>query len=81
MGLIFSHVCRCSSFNQDLSKWDVENVHYGYVYAQSFNQDLSAWDVSSGTDFRMMFTEQDTLIKISNWDVSNGLQFGSMFIE
>ena len=41
-----------SSFNQDISSWDVSSVtdmEGMFVKATSFNQDLSSWDVSSVT--------------------------------
>ena len=41
---------KASSFNQDLSDWDVSNVElmrFMFYYASSFNQDLSDWDVSN----------------------------------
>merc|ERR1719269_369579 len=47
-----------SSFNGDLSKWDVSSVitMFGMFYgASSFNGDLSKWDVSSVTTMRYMF--------------------------
>ena len=42
-----------SSFNQDLSEWDVSNVvniKNAFCSASSFNQDVSGWDVSNVTD-------------------------------
>ena len=39
-----------SSFNQDISHWDVSSVidmSFMFTGASAFNQDLSAWDVSS----------------------------------
>ena len=41
-----------TSFNGDLSSWDVSNVNYMasmFYGATSFNSDLSSWDVSSIT--------------------------------
>ena len=55
MGGIFSYA---STFNQDLSKWDVSaatNMVYMFSDASAFNQDLSKWDVSAVTDMKFMF--------------------------
>jgi surface protein len=47
-----------SSFNQNLSNWDVSNVinmQGMFTDATAFNQNLSAWDVSSVTNMDNMF--------------------------
>eukprot|EP00978_Attheya_sp_CCMP212_P029137 scaffold102517_cov89-Attheya_sp.AAC.2 len=48
-----------SSFNQDLSAWDVSSVKAMQSMfrcsASAFNQNLSAWNVSSVTDMQQMF--------------------------
>ena len=46
-----------SSFNQDLSAWDVSNVTNMSLcfHVGNFNQDLSAWDVSNVTTMSEMF--------------------------
>jgi surface protein len=47
-----------TSFNQDLSNWDVSsvaNMRYMFYRADSFDQDISDWDVSSVTDMGSMF--------------------------
>ena len=44
---------KCSSFNQDISKWDVSNVidmRRMFCNATSFNQDIGEWDVGNVTD-------------------------------
>ena len=40
-----------TSFNQDISSWDVSNVtDMGGMFGNSsFNQDISSWDVSNVT--------------------------------
>ena len=47
MGAMFMNA---SSFNQDISNWDVSGVGEAaatFVNATSFNQDLSSWDVGN----------------------------------
>ena len=47
-----------STFNRDLSKWDVSavtNMAAVFSGASTFNQDLSKWDVSKVTDMENMF--------------------------
>lgn len=49
MRQMFSYL---SSFNSDISDWDVSNVtnmDMMFQYAYSFNSDLSDWDVSKVT--------------------------------
>jgi hypothetical protein len=75
-----------TSFNQDLSSWDVSNgkkIDHMFAAADTFNQDLSSWDVSSGQALGSMFMvgadsfNQD----LSSWDVSKGKDFSRMFIQ
>ena len=47
-----------SSFNGDISKWDVFNVantDHMFAGAASFDADISKWDVSSVTNMNQMF--------------------------
>ena len=47
-----------STFDQDLSKWDVSKVTYmWYMFARAsvFSHDLSKWDVSAVKDMEKMF--------------------------
>jgi surface protein len=71
-----------STFNQDISSWDVSNVtNMGYMFSSSsFNQDIGSWDVSSVTDMEGMFyNATDFNQNISSWDVSNVTNMNSMF--
>jgi surface protein len=58
-----------SSFNKDISSWDVSsvtNMRYMFHVASSFNQDISSWDVSSVTDMYRMFDNSG--ISADNYD-------------
>ena len=49
-----------SSFNRDISNWDVSNVVFMrqmFFGAMIFNQDLSSWAVSNVTDCRQFSYE------------------------
>ena len=72
-----------STFNQDLSKWDVsavtdmEHMFYG---AKAFNQDVSKWDVSKVTDMKFMFYGASAFNQdLSKWDVSAVTNMRFMF--
>jgi surface protein len=46
-----------SSFNGDISRWDVRNVRdmSQMFFASQFNSDISRWDVRKVTDMSCMF--------------------------
>jgi len=64
-----------STFNQDISSWDVSNVtnmEGMFSGASGFNQDISAWDVSKVINMDKMFSEATSFNQdISSWNVSN----------
>ena len=72
-----------SSFNVDISTWDVSSVtsmKAMFRRAESFNQDIGAWDVSNVTNMEEMFRgarlfNQD----IGDWDVSSATNMSRMF--
>jgi surface protein len=72
-----------SSFNQDISNWEVSSVddmNAMFAFATSFNQDLSDWDVSSVLDTRNMFFSATSFNQdISSWDVSSVEAMNNMF--
>jgi surface protein len=53
-----------SSFNQDISQWDVSNVtdmQGMFQEASSFNQNISQWDISNVFGMGSMFGSDDNL--------------------
>ena len=65
----------CSSFNQDISGWDMSNVtdpHNMFTEQQASNQDISGWNMSSATYTGGMFAGASSFNQdISGWDMSN----------
>ncbi len=63
-----------STFNQDISGWDVSNVtimNYMFSGAKEFNGDISGWDVSNVQTMQGMFSNAILFnSNISNWNVS-----------
>ncbi|TLF26727.1 MAG: BspA family leucine-rich repeat surface protein [Spiroplasma sp. WSS] len=72
-----------TSFNQDLSKWDVSNVtnmSWMFSVANAFNQDLSKWNTSNVIDMSWMFLYAFLFNgDISSWDTSNVTNMNLMF--
>merc|ERR1719460_2812189 len=72
-----------SSFNGDISNWDVSRVtNMGDMFrsASSFNGDLSKWDVSRTTSMYAMFYSAASFNgDISKWDVSKVTDMRYMF--
>ncbi|MBC6411380.1 MAG: DUF285 domain-containing protein, partial [Ekhidna sp.] len=70
-----------SSFNGDISKWDVSTVTNMSImfFRSSFNQDLSKWDVSKVTNMGGMFNRSSFNGDISKWNVSSVTSMNSMF--
>ena len=72
-----------TSFNGDVSGWDVQNVtDFSFMFfdATSFNGDISGWDVESGELMWAMLGNATSFNgDISGWDVHNVITFGFMF--
>ncbi len=72
-----------SSFNRDISSWDVSNVtdmSGMFEGASSFNQDISWWDVSNVTDMEYMFEGASSFNQdLYNWDVDNVTDCGNFY--
>ena len=64
-----------TSFNQDISSWDVSNVKNManmFCEASSFNQNISNWDVSNVGIMALMFKNASTFNQdLSSWAVIN----------
>ena len=82
MSLIFNG--EVTSFNQDISNWDVSNVtdmSNMFIYANAFNQDISSWDLSNVTDMNGMFAYATAFNQpIGNWNMSNVGNTYAMFL-
>ncbi len=74
---------KSSSFNQDISGWDVSNVTsmIGMFWVNdSFNQDIGKWDVSKVENMMLMFSRANAFNQdIGEWDVSNVTNMSEMF--
>jgi surface protein len=70
-----------SSFNADISRWDVSNVINMLCMFQlsAFNQDIGRWDVSNVTTMTSMLSFTPFNQGIGDWDVSNVTNMMSMF--
>ena len=75
---------RASSFNGDLSSWDVSkatDMSGMFTSATAFDGNVSSWDVSSVTDMFIMFTSASSFNgDLSSWDVSSATGMGHMFL-
>ena len=72
-----------TSFNSDISSWDVSNVtdmNSMFYRATAFNSDISTWNVSNVVNMNGMFYEA-TLFNsdISSWNTSKVTNMGYMF--
>ena len=70
-----------TSFNQDISHWDVSGITdmSEMFRGTPFNQDISEWDVSGVTNMRWMFASTPFNQDISGWDVSNVTNMNGLF--
>ena len=72
-----------TSFNGDLSQWDVsgvENMGGMFLFCTSFNGDISTWNVGQVTVMANMFSGATSFNgDISAWDVSQVINMSYMF--
>ncbi len=64
---------RSSSFNGDISNWDVSNVQaFQYMFeTSSFNGDISNWNVSGATSMNNMFQDADNFMQnLGKWFIA-----------
>ena len=74
-----------SSFNQDISSWNVSNVtNMGnmFSHANSFNQPLNSWNVSNVTDISGMFLNANSFNQpLNSWNVINVTNMNGVFLN
>ena len=72
-----------SSFNQDISQWNVSNVtNMSHMFdgASSFNQDICQWNVSNVTNMRDMFDGESSFNQdIGKWPIKTDCNTNRMF--
>ncbi len=72
-----------TSFNGDISAWDVSNVtdmSDMFSFASSFNNDIGGWAVDSVTNMKAMFYAASSFNQnINNWNVGNVTTMRLMF--
>ncbi len=72
-----------SSFNQDISGWDVSNIQNFtnmFAGATSFNQDIGGWNVSGANNMAAMFAGASSFNQdISSWNVGSVTSMNLMF--
>lgn len=72
-----------SSFNQDISNWNVSNVKQfvqTFWWNKIFNQPLDSWNVWNWTHFQWMFRGTKRFNQpLNNWNVSNAVNMWYMF--
>merc|ERR1712226_753608 len=73
-----------SSFNSDLSQWDVSkvpNMALMFERALSFNSDLTQWDVAKVTRMEYMFQDATEFKQDLCWNVPKSVVTTDMFKE
>ena len=83
MEALFYHMFSGSSFNNDISRWNVSNVTnmMGMFLDSEFNNDISKWNVSRVENMYAMFMNSLFNKDISQWNVSNVEDMSGMFFD
>ncbi|MDB2672877.1 BspA family leucine-rich repeat surface protein, partial [Flavobacteriaceae bacterium] len=71
-----------SSFNQDISNWNVSSVtsmHNLFNGATVFNQAIGRWNTTNVTGMSGVFSDSNFNKDLSGWNVSNVTDMSSMF--
>ncbi|WP_096685085.1 BspA family leucine-rich repeat surface protein [Ichthyobacterium seriolicida] len=80
MSSMFSNA---TSFNSDISNWDVSkvtNMSGMFLGATSFNSDISSWDISKVTDMSGMFSNATSFNQdLTSWNTFNVTNMSRMF--
>ena len=78
-----SRLFETSSFDGDISGWDVHNVENmsSMFIGSKFNRDISNWDVRNVNDMHDMFASSNFNGDISKWDVSKVKSMTFMFYD
>ena len=66
--------CQASSFNGDVSSWNVSsvtNMEYMFYCASSFNIDIRSWDVSSVNYRYYIFDSSSLCVSSGSFDGEN----------
>ncbi|MFY0689378.1 MAG: BspA family leucine-rich repeat surface protein [Cyclobacteriaceae bacterium] len=82
VGTMLNMFAQATSFNGDVSGWDVSNVlnmQGLFSGATSFNQDISSWDVSNVTTMKFMFSSTSFDQPIGSWNVGKVVRMDGMF--
>ena len=68
-----------SSFNQDISDWDVGsviNIEDMFLDAKNFNQNIGRWNASNVTNMRWMFRGAKNFSQdLSDWDIGKVIEY------
>lgn len=71
-----------TSFNQDISAWDTDNVtdmSYMFCFATNFDQDIGAWNTANVTDMSYMFSDATSFNQdIGAWNTGKVRDMDSM---
>lgn len=73
-----------TTFNQDISSWDVSNVqNMNFMFAaSSFNNPIDTWNVSNVDSMYAMFASNTVFDQaLNNWNVSNVKDMSLMFLD